>query len=266
MQDFWKKLAEMATEYGFKILGAIIILVVGMKLAKIFTKSLSKSKGFKKLDVAVHGFILSFLKISLNVVVFLTAAFTLGVPMTTFVTVLASGGLAAGLALQGALSNLAGGLMILIFKPFVVGDYVTAAGESGVVTSITVFYTILRTYDNKQITVPNGKVMSDSVTDFSAEKYRRVDLKFSTSYTCDVEKTKQLLINTALENLKVKKEPLPYARLAEHGSSSLNFILRVWCDTDDYWDVLYDMNEQVKKAFDDNQIEIPFQQIDIHAR
>lgn len=264
MDAVLNSLMNFGINYGLKIIGAIIVLIVGLKLVKALTKIVGKGKGFLKLDLAVQRFTLNFTKTALDVIVFITAAVIVGIPITTFVTILASCGLAIGLALQGALGNLAGGLMILIFKPFRIGDYVTAGGESGTVEDITVFYTILTTVDNKRITVPNGNVMNNSVTDYSAKAFRRVDFSFSAGYGDDIDKVKKVLLETASAHPLVKKDPEPFARLSTHSASSLDYALRVWCENADYWKVFFDLNEQVKKAFDANGIEIPFTQVDVH--
>jgi small conductance mechanosensitive channel len=176
---------------------------------------------------------------------------------------LASAGVAIGLALQGALSNLAGGLMILFFKPFKVGDMIEADGHSGVVLGITVFYTILTTVDNKRITLPNGKLTNTSVVNYSSEKTRRVDFVFSVDYESDVDKVKTILMDVISKNELILDDPAPVARLKKHNDSSLDFAVWVWCEGKDYWHVFFDMNENVKKAFDKNGIDIPYPHLEI---
>lgn len=154
--------------------------------------------------------------------------------------------------------------MLLIFKPFVVGDYIDAGSFSGTVKSITVFYTFITTPDNKVITLPNGNLTNQAIVNYSKENIRRVDLTFSVSYSSDIEQVKKLLLETASSNEAVLNDPAPFARLVSQESSSLDFTLRAWCKGEDYWNVYFDLNEAVKKEFDKNNIEIPFQQLDVH--
>jgi len=189
----------------------------------------------------------------------------LGVPVTSFITILASCGVAIGLALQGSLSNFAGGLMILFFKPFKVGDYIEAAGESGTVSEISVVYTVLLTPDNKKITIPNGTLTNSVIENYSSEATRRVDFTFNTGYECDIEKVKELILKIISEHPAALKEPEPFVRLSAHGESSLTYSARVWCNSEDYWNLYFDTIEAVKNAFDENKISIPYPQIDVHV-
>jgi len=261
-----QSLADFATTAGFRLLGALLIVVIGLKLVKWILKLLKKSKGFHKIDVGVQTFIFSLLKICLNVLVFLTAASVLGIPMTNFVALLTSAGLAVGLALQGSLSNLAGGIMILIFKPFRVGDYIECAEGSGTVKEITILYTILDTPDNKRIVIPNGSVSNNAVTNYSYHETRRLDISVSVSYDSDIEKVKELLLAEANAHGAVLKDPAPFCRLTNHGESSLDFALRVWVNSGDYWTVNFDLKESIKNTLDKNGIEIPFPQLDVHTK
>ena len=188
----------------------------------------------------------------------------LGIPTTSFVTALASCGVAIGLALQGALGNLAGGIMILVFKPFRVGDYITTASSSGTVSNITIMYTMLKTPDNKVITIPNGTLTNSVIENYSASDERRVDLVFTTSYDCDIDKVKTVLLDAVKKHERILKNPEPFARLTKHGDSALEYTVRVWCKAADYWDVNFDLIETVKKDFDANGISIPYPQMDIH--
>ena len=188
----------------------------------------------------------------------------LGIPTTSFITALASCGVAIGLALQGALGNLAGGIMILIFKPFKIGDYITTASNSGTVSNITIMYTVLKTPDNKVITIPNGTLTNSVIENYSSSDKRRVDLVFTTAYDCDIDKVREILLAAANGHAKVLHEPEPFARLTKHGDSSLEYTMRVWCNADDYWDVNFDLIETVKRDFDANGISIPYPQMDVH--
>lgn len=254
-----------ATSLGIKILASLLIFVVGMKLIKKLKKWIKKTPKFEKLDISVRSFFANAITILLYIVLVITIAMILGIPTTSFITLLASCGVAVGLALQGALGNFAGGLMILIFRPFRVGDYIEASGEAGTVTDITVVYTVLKTPDNKKITIPNGSLTNTVIRNYSAENLRRVDLTFSTSYDSDIEKVKTILLDLANAHPMALKDPAPFARLASHDESALTYTLRIWCKNEDYWTVNFDMIEAVKKAFDENGIEIPYPQLDVHV-
>lgn len=264
MQEFINFISQLGTQVGLKILYAVFILIVGLRLVKVLTKLLDKSKGLQKIDPSVRMFLKSFISITLKVLVFVTVAVTIGIPASSFVTVIASAGVAIGLALQGALSNLAGGLMLLLFRPFKVGDFIENGGNSGVVKSITIFYTVLTTVDNRTVTMPNGTLTNSVITNYSANPTRRVDLDFSVSYTSDSEQVKKTLLDVSNAHEKVLKEPAPFAAMTGHADSALIFTLRVWCSTADYWDVRFDLTQQVKAAFDEAGISIPFPQIDVH--
>ena len=245
-------LLQLSTSVGIKLLEAIIILVVGLKLIKWCKKWIKETPKLNKLDSSLRSFLVSFASIVLYALLLITVAMILGVPVTSFITILASCGVAVGLALQGALGNFAGGLMILFFKPFKVGDFIEASGESGVVQEITVVYTVLLTGDNKRITVPNGSLTNSVIKNYSTEKLRRVDLTFNTSYSADIDKVRG-------------KDPEPFVRLSAHADSSLTYTVRIWCKSEDYWTVNFDVVEGVKKAFDQNGIEIPYSQLDVHV-
>ena len=264
----WSKLlndtVSIASNWGIKLLIAIIVLVIGAKLIKMLTKWLRKSPKLDKLDTSLRSFLVSFSKIALYIILIITVAMILGIPATSFITILASCGVAIGLALQGSLSNFAGGIMILLFKPFKVGDFIEASGETGTVEEITVVYTVLLTPDNKRVTIPNGTLTNSVIENYSAEKTRRVDLKFSTDYKADIETVKKVLTKVAENHPLALKDPAPMVRLSEHSDSALTYTVRIWCKNEDYWDVYFDTTEMVKKAFDENGIEIPYPQLDVH--
>lgn len=264
MKQFFDGLISSAGGFAVKLLVAILIFVVGIIVSKFIVNAIFKLKGVKKLEDGVEGFLRGLLKIVLYFVVFMTSAGIVGIPMTSLVTLLASFGAAIALALQGGLGNLAGGIMILIFKPFKVGDYIEAESCAGTVKSITVFYTVLKTPDNKTVSLPNGALTNSPITNFSTEDTRRIDLTFSVSYDSDIEKVKNLLLENAKAHELVLGDPAPFARLMTQNSSSLDFVLRVWVKKDDFWTVRFDLNESTKKLFDENGIKIPFPQLDVH--
>lgn len=265
----WKKLfdiaIEFATSWGVKLLAAIFVLIIGLKIVKSVKKWIKKTPKLDKLDASVRSFIASASNILLYFVLIITVASILGIPATSFITILASCGVAIGLALQGALSNFAGGLMLLLFKPFKVGDYVEVSGESGTVAEVTVVYTVILTTDNKRITIPNGSLTNSVIKNYSAEELRRVDLTFNTAYDCDIEKVKNVISKVMDTHPMVLSDPAPFVRLSAHNDSALTYTVRAWCKTDDYWDVNFDLTEQVKKAFDENGIQIPYPQVDVHV-
>ena len=255
---------EMGASFGLKIIEAIIVLLVGLKMVKIVKKFLRKSPKLDKMDAGLRSFLGSAASILLYALIIITVAMILGVPVTSFITILASCGVAVGLALQGSLSNLAGGIMLLLFKPFKIGDYIEAAGESGTVTEISVMYTEIITFDNKRITIPNGSLTNSVIENYSSEDTRRVDLTFNTSYANDVDAVKEVIMKVVENHPAILKTPEPFVRLSAHKDSSLEYAVRVWCKSADYWDVYFDLMEMVKKAFDENGVQIPYPQVDVH--
>lgn len=264
IEKIFEYLFDLAADFGIKLLAAIIVAFVGTKLIRIIKKWLKASPKLDKLDAGVRTFLVSFAGIALYVFLFITVAMILGIPTTSFITALASCGVAIGLALQGALSNLAGGIMILVFKPFKIGDYIETVSVSGTVSKITIMYTVLKTPDNKEITIPNGTLTNSVVENYSSQDKRRVDLTFGASYDADVETVKKILSDILNNHEKVLTDPAPFARLSKHADSSLEYIARAWCRSEDYWDVYFDVTEEVKKEFDANNISIPYPQIDVH--
>lgn len=266
MDVILEKLATWITETGISLICGILVLLIGLKAVKIAIRFLSKSKGFQKLDKTLQGFLKSALKITLNIAVLITAAVILGIPTTSFITILASAGLAIGMAFQGSLANFAGGILLLLHKPFKEGDYIESNGLSGTVRNLSVLYTTINTFDNKQITIPNGTLANNPITNYSAEQIRRVDLSFTAAYGSNIDRVKNLLIETAKKEPLVSQDKEIFAGLEAQEESALKFSLRVWCSPDDYWTVYYNLNEQVKKEFDSSGIEIPFPQIDVHVK
>lgn len=259
-------LTQWVASAGMKIVAAILLLVIGHRLIKWLKKRIARPTRPDGSDVSARLFISSFSGVALYVLLFITIAMILGIPTTSFITAIASCGVAIGLAMQGFLSNFAGGIMLMIFKPFKVGDYIETPDAAGTVAETTVVYTVLNTPDNKVITIPNGNLTNSVITNYSAVDNRRVDLVFSTAYSCDVEKVKSLLTDIVTNHPKVLGDPEPSARLSAHGDSALEFTVKVWCRTEDFWDVKFDLTEQVKVAFDKQGIEIPYPQMDIHMK
>ena len=230
ISELIKTLTPFAVSIAGKIIAAVVILTVGFALAKFFVKSITKSKAFSKLDAGVASFLKSFMSICTKVLVVITVAGVIGIPMTSFITILGSMAVAIGLSLQGSLSNIAGGLLILLTRPFVINDFISVNGFDGTVTDIGLFYTKLTTPDNRKIVLPNSVVTGNALVNVTEQTNRRVDLDVTVSYGSDVEKVKAILLNLANNHPKVIKEPdAPVARLSAHGDSALVFTFRTWC-------------------------------------
>lgn len=257
MEDFLSNLASMATATGGKIILALIVFFLGKFLIKNVLKLLKKSKLFHKAEGTVQTFTLSFVKIVLYVLLTISIIGIMGVPMASVVTVLASAGVAVGLALQGALSNLAGGIMLMIFKPFKQDDYISAAGVEGVVKEVTLFYTVILTLDNKRITVPNGTLMNANVTDYSSEALRRVDLKFTCAKSEAPAKIQEIMLDVMKADSRVLTDPAPFARISGGTSDSMEFTVRAWCKGEEYWDVYFDLTQKITEAMADNNVQAP---------
>ena len=251
-------LVNLATTVGSKILFALIVLIVGKLIIGWVLKLLKKSKLVNKADGAVKTFALSFAKIALYALLFISIIGILGVPMASVIAVLASAGVAIGLALQGALSNLAGGIMLMIFKPFKLEDFVEASGVSGIVKEITLFYTVILTLDNKRITVPNGNLMNANVIDYTAEEVRRVDLDFSCAKSEDPAMIQKLMVKVMEANSMVLTDPdKPFARVSGGTNEAMNFTVRAWCKTSDYWTVYFDLTQSIIEALGAAGVQAP---------
>lgn len=259
-----EKIGEYLADAGINLVLSIILLIVGWKLINIFSKKIKDGKIFTKLEPTAKSFIRSVLTIGLKILLIITIAAILGVPMTSMVAVITSCGLAIGLALQGSLSNIAGGFILAVFKPFVVGDYIKTGEFEGTVKAINIFYTKIITGDNKIIVIPNSKVSDSALTDYNAFSTRRVDIDISAAYSENSDRVKQALIDAAMENEKVDKSTEPVAFITSFDDSAVAYQLRIWCKTEDYWDVKFDVTEKVKKIFDERNIQIPFPQMDVH--
>lgn len=264
MEKIINKISDFSIEAAGNIIFAFLVIVIGFKLVKVLLRFIQKGKGFNKLEKSVQTFVISFLSVAFRIVVLITAFSILGIPMTSMIALIGSFGLALGLALQGGLSNIAGSLMILIFKPFKVGDYIDTHTDSGFVKEISLFHTTLITIDNKKVVIPNGELSNSVVVNHTSSKKTVVDLKFSVNYNSDIDKVKKVLIDVASKNELVLKNEEIFARLISHSESSLIFELRVWTLKENYFPLTYDLLEDVKKAFDKNKIEIPYNQLDVH--
>ncbi|MBQ0001248.1 MAG: mechanosensitive ion channel, partial [Clostridiales bacterium] len=242
MQAFINSAADLCTQVGGKIVLAVLVFIIGRIIINKLVSVLNNSKIFEKADGEVKTFTMSFVKIGLTVILVISIINILGVPMASVVTVLASAGVAVGLALQGALSNLAGGIMLLFFRPFKVGDFIEASGAVGVVKELTLFYTVVTTVDNKSITVPNGSLMNANIINYSAEPLRRVDLTFGCGKGEDPEKVQNIMVDVMKKNPKVLSNPdAPFARLSGGSNEAMEFTVRAWVNGADYWTVYFDL-------------------------
>jgi len=262
-QEYEHMAVSLIMDYGPKLILAILTLIIGLWVIKRITNGLGKvllSRG----DETLSRFLTSVAGVLMKLVLVIIVASMVGIETTSLVALVGAAGLAVGLALQGSLANFAGGVLILIFKPFRVGDLVEAQGHLGVVKEIQIFNTVLLSVDNRKIVIPNGPLSNGSMVNINAEPTRRVDFVFGISYSDDIDKTKALLNRLIDEESKVLDNPGRTVVLSELADSSVNFTVRVWVDTADYWDVYFNMHENVKKAMDQEGISIPFPQRDVH--
>ena len=262
--SYAEKLITMVVEKAPSLIIAILTLVVGLWIIKTVVKAFNKTMERSKTEVSLKKFLSSLLSVILKVILFISVAQMAGFDTMSFVAVLASAGLAVGLALQGSLSNFAGGVLLLILKPFKVGDFIDAQGYTGTVASINVFNTILKTPDNKTVILPNGGLSNSDLTNFSTEPTRRVDMTFGIGYEDDLRKAKGILTGLANSDKRVLDIPEPSIVVSELADSSVNFSVKVWCKAADYWGIYTDMQEKVKLEFDQQKISIPFPQQDVH--
>ena len=261
--DWW---TENIISWGTSLLIFIAILVIGLYLVKIVTKLLAKLFAKKDYDESLETFLLSFVSVTLKILVFITALGQLGIEMTSFVALIGAAGLAIGMAFSGTLGNLAGGVMILVFKPYKVNDYVEAQGVIGTVKEIGIFNTILLTLDNKTIIVPNGAIANGNMINYTMQKERRVDFTVGIAYGDSYDTAKNKLEQFIKEDDKILSTPEAFIGLETLADSSVNLTLRVWCKTDNYWDVYFKMNERIYKEFDEVGINFPFPQMDVHIQ
>lgn len=260
----WDDLIDKGVNFGINLIIGIGILVIGMMIAKRLTKLVNRILKKRDYDKSLQSFLTSMVSISLRILVVMTALGQMGVEMTSFIALVGAAGLAVGMAFSGTLGNFAGGVMILIFRPYKVGDLIQAQGELGIVNEVQIFNTILLTLDNKTIIIPNGPLANGNITNFTMQKQRRVDFKVGIAYGDDLQVAKKVLQKFIDEDEKILKDPAPFMGLGELGDSSVNITLRVWTATEDYWEVFFRMNEKIYEQFGENNLNIPFPQMDVH--
>ena len=255
----WDKLLDNLP----KIILAVVVLVLGFLLASLVSKILCKAMKRRKVDFAVYNFIAKITRFVIRIT-FILIALSMFIKINSLIAALSAAGVAIGLGLQDSVSQFASGVQILINHPFKAGDYVEIGGEGGYVSEIGFMTTIITSYDNKRIIIPNSDITKNRIVNFSAEKTRRVDLTFSISYAADIAKAKDIVMQTALQNEQILRHPLPEVTVGAHSASSIDLFCRVWCETADYWTVFFAMQENVKLNFDKGGIDIPFTQVDVH--
>ncbi|MBN4070078.1 mechanosensitive ion channel [Olleya sp. AH-315-F22] len=258
LEIFFAKILDFATEYGIKIIGAIVIWIIGAWIIKKLTNGLNKLMIKRDYDESLRKFLLNLIGWLLKILLILTILSQLGVETTSFAAILAAAGLAVGLALQGSLSNFAGGVLIMIFKPIKIGDLIEAQGEKGVVKEIEIFTTKLKGLSNKEIIIPNGSLSNGTIVNYTTEGTRRVDLVFGVGYDSDIKKTKEVLLNVLTSHPLVLQDPAPTVNVKELADSSINFAVRPWSKAEDYSTVYFDVTENTKEALDKAGIEIPY--------
>lgn len=262
--DFAQITSTYILPWSINIGIALAIFIVGRWVAKILLKVTRKLLVRTKMDEMLIDFILAIGNAILLLFIVIASLDQLGVNTTSLIALLGAAGLAVGLALQNSLQNFAAGVMLIIFRPFKAGDFVEAGGTAGVVESISIFSTIMRTGDNREVIVPNGSIYSGTITNVSARDTRRIDMVFGIGYDDDIKKAKEIMQKIMAEDERIHAEPAPLVAVAELADSSVNFNVRPWVNSGDYWAVKFDLNERIKIAFDENGISIPYPQMDVH--
>jgi len=256
---------EIIVDFGPKVIAAIAIWLVGSIIVKYVLKGINKAMEKKGLEIGLKKFLSNLIGWGLKIVLILVILGTVGIETTSFAAVLAAGGLAVGLALQGSLSNFAGGILIMVLKPFKIGDFIDAQGESGTVKEIDIFNTKLLTTNNQEVIMPNGALSNGNITNYSTQPTRRVNLTFGVGYDSDIKKTKEVILGVINSHPAVLQDPAPAVNVSELADSSINFFTRAWVNQADYWDVHFYMIERTKEAFDEAGIDIPYpHQVEIH--
>ena len=263
-QGLADKMTEWVATYGMRVIGALLILLIGIWASKVVRNVIAGMMERSKLEPMLVSFVSSLAYCGMVVFVVIAALEKLDVKTTSFVAILGAAGLAVGLALQGSLANFASGVLIVIFKPFKVTDFIEAAGVTGVVQDMHIFTTTVNTPDNKKVIIPNAKLTADNITNYSANDKRRVDLTAGISYGDDIDKARASIEAVLAENSKILKDPAPKIAVVEMADSSVNFVVRPWTKPETYWDVYFEVTEGIKKRFDADGICIPFPQRDVH--
>lgn len=266
MEIYWQNVVSWLWTYAPKVVLALLFLLIGLRLIKILDRLLRRSMEKRDVDVSLRHFLSSFVKIGLRILLIISVIGMAGIRTTSFIAMIGAAGLAIGLALQGSLANFAGGVLILLLKPYKVGDFIAANGNSGTVKEIQIFYTVLITPQNQKVIIPNSLLSNNTVLNYSTEATRRMDLVFSIGYEDDIDKAKETLNSIIEEESMILKEPEPQVFVEELAESSVNLRTRFWTATEDFWNVHNKIKEQVKKSFDQQGITIPFPQSEIRYK
>jgi small conductance mechanosensitive channel len=264
VSQLWVQVQGIATDWGIKVIAALAIFIIGRWIAKGIRRGVRRMMEKGDADPIIIGFVGSIVYIALLAFVVVAALGQLGIQTTSFIAILGAAGLAIGLALQGSLANFAAGFLMIIFRPFKVGDFVEAAGVAGVVKDMQIFTTTMKTGDNKTIIIPNAKISGDNIINYSAEENRRVDMTVGVAYDADLSKVRDVLNDIISKDGRIMSDPPPQVVVGELADSSVNFIVRLWTKSEDYWGVKFDITETIKNRFDEAGIGIPFPQHDIH--
>ena len=264
MESLYNQGYEMGLQYAPKLALAIVTLIIGLWIISGVGKMLQASMERSKVDPTLAPFIGNLVSWMLKLLLFISVASMIGIATTSFIAVLGAAGLAVGLALQGSLANFAGGVLIMVFKPYKVGDLIETEGHLGVVKEVQIFNTIITSPQHKRVIVPNGAVSNGAIVNYTVEGKIRVDLSIGIAYDADIEKAKTILMDVMTKHDKVIADPAPFVGVAEMADSSVNLVVRPHCNPEHYWDVFFDVNEQMKIALDQNNITIPFPQRDVH--
>jgi len=266
LEKLAERVLEILWKYGPNIVLAVVVLIVGLIFINVLLKMVRRIMVKRNTDPSLIPFIITLINIALKVLLVVTVIGMVGVEVTSFVAMIGAAGLAIGLALQGTLQNFAGGVVILIIKPFKAGDFIETVGHTGIVTEIHIFNTYLKTMDNKTVIIPNGQLANSSMINYTNEPTRRVDWTFSISYGDSAKLAREVLTELITADTRIKSDPAPFIGLNQLADSSVNFVVRVWVDTPDYWDVFFEMNENVYNTFTERGLHIPFPQMDLHIR
>lgn len=262
--EYSDEITQLALVYGPKLIGALIVLIIGLWIIKRISKLINKTFEKRNIDPSLRPFLSGLISTLLKVFLIVTVLGMVGIAMTSFAAIIASVGLAVGLALSGTLQNFAGGVILLILKPFKVGDFIEAQSHGGTVNSIQIFNTVLKTPDNKTIILPNGKLSTESIVNYSTEPTRRVDTVYGIGYGDDIQKAREILLEIFKADERIFQDPEPFIKVTELGDSSVNLATRVWCLASDYWPIKMACMEKVYNQFNAHGINIPFPQMDIH--
>ena len=262
----WASVADKFVNIAGRLLACAIILIVGHFIIKFVTKKLLTSKKMEKLEPGVRGFLRTFIKVLLHTLLIVSVIGVLGVPMASVVAVLGAAGAAVALALQGTLGNLASGIMLVVLRPFRVGDFIEQGGNMGTVLEIGLFATTVVTIDNRHVVIPNSALTTSTIINYSSEQTRRVDMVVSAAYGSDVEKVKNVILDYAKRDEKILSDPAPFVRMTDMNDSAIAFTVRMWVKSADYWDVRFNLSENIYDEFNKNGIKIPFKQLDVHVK